>query len=68
MRAATKGNAPRVTTMSRKGKGRTRLVSGATPKTTDTENYSRDPLAGWFSLAKSSRIQRQQKRGWQRGR
>jgi hypothetical protein len=53
--------------MSRKGKGR----SGGdrpTPKTTDTENYSRDPLAGWFSLAKSSRIQRQQKRGWQRGR
>lgn len=27
-----------------------------------------DPLAGWFNLAKSSRINRQKKRGWQRGR
>ncbi len=40
-----------------------------TPKTSDSRNHTgADPLAGWFSLAKSSRINRQQKRGWQRGR
>jgi hypothetical protein len=38
------------------------------PKTSDNRNPTGiDPLAGWFSLAKSSRITRQQKRGWQRG-
>jgi hypothetical protein len=38
-----------------------------TPKTTDSRNLTgTDPLSGWFSLAKSSRITRQQKRGWQK--
>ena len=41
----------------------------ATPKTTDSRNHTgTDPLIGWFNLAKSSCINRQQKRGWQRGR
>jgi len=39
-----------------------------TPKTTDSRNHTgTDPLIGWFNLAKPSR-NRQQKRGWQRGR
>lgn len=39
-----------------------------TPKTSDNRNPTGiDPFSGWFSLAKSSRINRQQKRGWQRG-
>lgn len=39
-----------------------------TPKTTDSRNHTgNDPLIGWFNLAKPSR-NRQQKRGWQRGR
>jgi hypothetical protein len=34
----------------------------------DSRNHTgTDPLVGWFNLAKSSRINRQQKRGWQRG-
>jgi hypothetical protein len=40
-----------------------------TQKTSDSRNPTGiDLLTGWFSLAKSSRINRQQKRGWQRGR
>jgi hypothetical protein len=40
-----------------------------TPKTTDSRNSTApDALTGWYGLAKSSRITRQQKRGWQRGR
>jgi hypothetical protein len=54
--------------MTTKTKGR----NGAdrpTQMTSDNRNPTGiDPLAGWFSLAKSSRINRQQKRGWQRGR
>jgi len=46
--------------MARNNKGR----SGGdrpTPKTPDSRNHiGADPLAGWFSLAKSSRINRQQ--------
>ena len=39
-----------------------------TPKTADSRNHTAaDPLIGWFNLAKPSR-NRQQKRGWQRGR
>jgi len=39
-----------------------------TQKTSDNNNSTGiDPLAGWFSLAKLSRFNRQQKRGWQRG-
>ena len=39
-----------------------------TPKTSDSRNHTEtDPLIGWFNLAKPSR-NRQQKRGWQRGR
>lgn len=34
----------------------------------DSQNHTgSDPLIGWFNLAKPSR-NRQQKRGWQRGR
>jgi hypothetical protein len=55
--------------MTKNNKGRDRLASGTTQKTSDSRNHTgADPLAGWFSLAKSSRINRQQKRGWQRGR
>ena len=40
-----------------------------TPKTSYNRNPTGiDPLAGWFSLAKPSRFNRQKKRGWQRGR
>jgi hypothetical protein len=40
---------------------------GAGPKTSDRSNHTgADTLAGWFNLAKSSRINRQRKRGWQR--
>ena len=40
-----------------------------TPKTADTLNHTEaDPLMGWFNLAKQSRIERRQKRGWKRGR
>lgn len=53
--------------MPRKGKGRNG-GDRPTPNTADTRNYNRDPLAGWFELAKSSRVERKQKRGWQRGR
>ena len=39
-----------------------------TQKTSDTRNPTGiDPLAGWFSITKSSRITSQQKRRWQRG-
>src|SRR5512144_1035651 len=52
--------------MTKKVKGRDRW-HGATPKTTDSQKYTViDPLAGWFSLAKSSRINCKQKRGWQK--
>lgn len=41
----------------------------ATPKTTDSLHHTKtDPRIGWLNLAKSSRVARQQKRGWQRGR
>jgi predicted phage gp36 major capsid-like protein len=54
--------------MTTKTKSRDRLHGGATQRTSDTRNHTgQDPLTGWFSLAKSSRINRQQKRGWQRG-
>jgi hypothetical protein len=54
--------------MTKNDKGRDRW-HGATPKTTDSRNHTAtDPLIGWFNLAKSSRIHRQPKRGWQRGR
>jgi hypothetical protein len=41
-----------------------------TPKPPEpTANYTElDPLLGWHNLAKNARINRQQKRGWQRGR
>ncbi|MDP1527503.1 MAG: hypothetical protein Q8M20_16985 [Rhodocyclaceae bacterium] len=53
--------------MTKNNKGRA-PNQDATPKTTDSRNHTEsDPLAGWFSLAKSSRANRQQKRGWQRG-
>lgn len=40
-----------------------------TQKTSDSRNHTGlDPLTDWFSAAKSSRISRQQKRGWRRGR
>lgn len=43
-------------------------VDRPTQKTSDNRNPTGiDPLAGWFSLAKSSLINRQQKCGWQRG-
>ena len=52
--------------MTQNNKGRDRLVSGATPKTSDSRNHTgQDPLIGWFNLAKHSR-NRLQKRGWQR--
>ncbi len=55
--------------MTTKTKGRDRLHGGATPKTSDSRNHTgQDPLTGWFGLTKSSRINRQPKRGWQRGR
>jgi len=55
--------------MTTKTKGRARLHGGATPKTSDSRNHTgQDPLTGWFGLTKSSRINRQQKRGWQRER
>jgi len=55
--------------MATKTKGLDRLHGGATQKTSDNRNPTAiDPLAGWFSLAKSIRINRQQERGWQRGR
>lgn len=54
--------------MTTKIKGRDRLHGGATQNTSDSRHHTgQDPLIGWFSLAKSSRINRQQKRGWQRG-
>lgn len=54
--------------MTKNNKGRDRW-HGATPKTFDRRNNTgADPLTGWFSLAKSSRINRQQKYGWQRER
>lgn len=54
--------------MTTKTRGRDRLHGGATPKTSDSRNHTgQGPLPGWFSLTKSSRIIRQQKRGWQRG-
>lgn len=41
----------------------------ASNTTFDARNHTAiDPLIGWFNLAKTSRITRQQKRGWQRGR
>ncbi len=53
--------------MTKNNKGRA-LGKDATPKTADSPNHTAtDPLIGWFSLAKPSR-NRQQKRGWQRGR
>jgi hypothetical protein len=54
--------------MTKNNKGRS---GGDRPtlKTTDSRNHTAtDPLVGWFNLAKSSRIHRQQKRGWQGGR
>jgi hypothetical protein len=54
--------------MTKNNKGRDRW-HGATPKTSSSRNHTAtDPLVGWFNLAKSSRIHRQQKRGWQGGR
>lgn len=54
--------------MSNNNKGRNRW-HGATPQTSGSRHDTEaDPLAGWFSLAKSSRINRQQKRRMQRGR
>jgi hypothetical protein len=54
--------------MSTNDKGRDRW-HGATPKTPGRRNHNAtDPLVGWFNLARSSRIHRQQKRGWQGGR
>jgi hypothetical protein len=38
------------------------------PTKTDTSDHTAiDPLIGCFGLAKSSRIDRQKKRGWQNG-
>ena len=52
--------------MPRKDKGRNR-ANGATPNTYDTRDHTeQDTLQGWFGLSKSSRINRKQKRGWQR--
>jgi hypothetical protein len=48
--------------------GGNRAGQKATTKTDTLNPTGIDLLAGWFSLAKSSRINRQQKRGWQRGR
>ena len=52
--------------MTTKTKGR----NGGDRPTQKTTNYhnitATDPLIGWFNLAKSSRITRQQKRGWQK--
>lgn len=54
--------------MTTKTKGRNGSARPA-PKISDSRNPTGiDPLAEWFSLAKSSRINRTQKRGWQRGR
>jgi len=54
--------------MTTKTKGRDRLHGGATQNTSASRNHTgQDPLIGWFSHTKSSRINRQQKRGWQRG-
>ena len=53
--------------MATKTKGRNGLVSRATPKIADSQNYTEtDPLIGGFNLAKPSR-NRQQKRSWKRG-
>jgi hypothetical protein len=40
---------------------------GAGRKNFDADNSTRsDPLTGWFSLAKYARLNRKQKRGWNR--
>lgn len=53
--------------MTKNNKGR-RGGDRPTPKTTDTRDHTgADPLIGRFNLAKPS-SNRQQKRGWQRGR
>lgn len=37
-------------------------------QTTDTGNSTNpDPVAGWYALAKPARMNRRQKRGWQKG-
>ncbi len=55
--------------MTTKTKGRDRLRGGAAQKTSDNHNYTgQDPLQGWFNLAKSNRINRQQKRCRERAR
>jgi len=54
--------------MTIKTEGRDRLHGGATPGTTHSPDcIGQDPLLGWFSLAKSSRINRQPKRAWRKG-
>lgn len=54
--------------MTKNNKGRV-PDQNPTPKTADTRNHTEaDPLMGWFNLAKQSRIERKQKRGWKRGR
>lgn len=53
--------------MTKNNKGRA-PKRNATPKTADSRNHTgTDPLIAWCNLDKPSR-NRQQKRGWQRGR
>ena len=55
--------------MTTKTKGRDRLRGGAAQKTSDNHNCTgQGPLQGWFNLAKSNRINRQQKRCRERAR
>jgi hypothetical protein len=54
--------------MTKKTKGRND-GDRPTPKTSDSSNPTGiETLTGWFSLAKSSRIKRQQTRCWQKER
>lgn len=52
--------------MTRKTKGRTERHD---PKQNDYRDFTGndDPLRGWHELGKPARLNRQQKRGWQKG-
>lgn len=51
--------------MTKNNKGRNGGDRPTQKTTSSRRNTAIDPLSGWFSLAKSSRIKRQQK--WQKG-
>ncbi|MDR3212406.1 MAG: hypothetical protein LBT71_00585 [Azoarcus sp.] len=52
--------------MNEKKKSRNR-ENGAAANESFPDYTDNDPLIGWFSLGKQSRIERKPKRGWQRG-